>query len=192
VEGRSFSGGAFDWLTAFSLMTGLALVSGYILLGATWLIMKTDGETQRWARKTASYIILFVSLFMGLVSLSMPFLNDDVRALWFSLPNFFYLLPMPLLSIFLVIWLWIDLRKEREYRPFFLSIGLFVLNYIGLGISLWPWVVPFEITIWQAAAAPESQSLLLVGTAIMLPLVLAYTGYCYYVFKGKSSDEAAY
>lgn len=192
VEGRSFSGGAFDWLTAFSLMTGLALVSGYILLGATWLIMKTDGETQRWARKTASYIILFVSLFMGLVSLSMPFLNDDVRALWFSLPNFFYLLPMPLLSIFLVIWLWIDLRKEREYRPFFLSIGLFVLNYIGLGISLWPWVVPFEITIWQAAAAPESQSLLLVGTAIMLPLVLAYTGYCYYVFKGKTSDEAAY
>jgi cytochrome d ubiquinol oxidase subunit II len=192
VDGRSFSGGAFDWLSAFSLMTGLALVSGYILLGATWLIMKTDGETQRWARKTAGYVIVFVGLFMALVSLSMPFLNADIKALWFSLPNFYYLLPMPLLSILLVILLWIHLRKKSEYLPFFLSIGLFVMNYIGLGISLWPWVVPFEITIWQAAAAPESQSLLLVGTAIMLPLVLAYTGYCYYVFKGKSSDEAAY
>ena len=192
VDGRSFSGGAFDWLSAFSLMTGLALVSGYILLGATWLIMKTDGETQRWARKTAGYVIVFVGLFMALVSLSMPFLNTDIKALWFSLPNFYYLLPMPLLSVILVVFLWIHLHKKSEYLPFFLSIGLFVMNYIGLGISLWPWVVPFEITIWQAAAAPESQSLLLVGTAIMLPLVLAYTGYCYYVFKGKSSDEATY
>ena len=192
VDGRSFSGGPFDWLTAFSTMTGLALVCGYILLGATWLIMKTDGETQQWARKCAVYITVFVALFMGLVSLSMPFLNPDVKALWFSLPNFFYLLPMPVLSIVLIILLWSDLHTKREYRPFLLSIGLFVLNYIGLGISLWPWIVPFEITIWQAAAAPESQSLMLVGTVIMLPLVLGYTGYCYYVFKGKTSDEAVY
>ncbi len=129
---------------------------------------------------------------MGLVSLSMPFLNPDVKALWFSLPNFFFLLPMPLLSADVFVLLWYDIHKQREYRPFFLGIGLFVLNYIGLGISLWPWIVPFEITIWQAAAAPESQSLMLIGTVIMLPLILAYTGYCFYVFRGKSSDETVY
>jgi cytochrome d ubiquinol oxidase subunit II len=192
VEGRSFVGGPFDWLTAFSIMTGLALVFGYMLMGSTWLIMKTDGETQQWARQCAGYITVFVALFMGLVSLCMPFINADIRALWFSLPNFFYLLPMPVLSVVLVALLWRDLRHGREYRPFFLAIGLFVLNYIGLGISLWPWIVPFEITIWQAAAAPESQSLMLVGTAVMLPLVLAYTGYCYYVFRGKTGHEPTY
>ncbi|NNL75706.1 MAG: ubiquinol oxidase subunit II, partial [Desulfobacterales bacterium] len=75
---------------------------------------------------------------------------------------------------------------------FLLSLGIFLMNYIGLGISLWPWLVPYEIDIWQAAAAPESQSLLLIGTVIMLPLVLTYTGYCYYIFRGKSSHEATY
>ena len=88
--------------------------------------------------------------------------------------------------------LWRDLKNRREYRPFFISLGIFLLNYIGLGTSMWPWIVPFEVSFRQAAAAPESQSLLLVGTAVMLPLVLAYTGYCYYIFRGKASHEAAY
>ncbi|MGB5987335.1 MAG: cytochrome d ubiquinol oxidase subunit II [Desulfobacterales bacterium] len=192
VEGRSFAGGGWDWISAFSIMTGLALVCGYILLGATWLIMKTEGETQAWARKSAGYILVFVVLFMGLVSLCMPFLNPDIKKLWFSLPNFIYLLPMPLLSAVCLVLLIRDIKMGREFRPFFLSIALFVLNYIGLGISMWPWIVPFEITIWQAAAAPASQSLLLVGTGIMLPLVLAYTAYCYYIFRGKTSHEATY
>jgi len=192
VAGRGFAGSAFDWLSAFSIMTGFALVCGYTLLGATWLVMKTEGTTQDWARKCAGYILGYVGLFMGLVSLSMPFINEDVRALWFSLPNFFLLLPMPLLSIGVFVLLWHDLRAQRENRPFFLSLGLFLLNYIGLGISLWPWLVPYEITLWQAAAAPESQSLLLIGTVIMLPLILAYTGYCYYVFRGKTTHEATY
>jgi cytochrome d ubiquinol oxidase subunit II len=154
--------------------------------------MKTENATQAWARKCAAYLLVFVALFMALVSISMPFLNADVKNLWFSLPNFFILLPMPLFSIVIVVWLARDLKAQKEYRPFFLSLGIFLLNYIGLGISLWPWLVPFEITLWQAAAAPESQSLLLVGTVIMLPLVLAYTGYCYYIFRGKTSHEAAY
>lgn len=98
----------------------------------------------------------------------------------------------PLFSAVIVVWLARDLRTQREYRPFFLSLGIFLLNYIGLGISLWPWLVPFEITFQQAAAAPESQSLLLIGTVIMLPLVLTYTGYCYYIFRGKTSHEATY
>ena len=192
VEGRSFAGGPLDWLSAFSVMTGLALVCGYALLGSTWLIMKTDAVTQEWARKCASYVLALVALFMGLVSLCMPFLNADVKNLWFSLPNFVFLLPMPLLSVIGIILLWRDLHSGREFRPFFVSLGLFLLNYIGLGTSLWPWLVPYRVNIWQAAAAPESQSLLLVGTLIMLPLVLTYTGYCYYIFRGKTSHEATY
>jgi cytochrome d ubiquinol oxidase subunit II len=129
---------------------------------------------------------------MVLVSIIMPIMNQEIRNLWFSLPNLFLLLPMPLLSLALFVVVWRDLHTEREKRPFLLSIGIFLMNYIGLGISLWPWLVPFAIDFRQAAAAPPSQSLLLVGTVLLLPLVLAYTGYCFYVFRGKASHEAAY
>lgn len=192
VAGRSFAGGAFDWLNAYSVMTGVALVFGYALLGATWLLMKTDGATQRWARKCASYVLVYVGLFLVIVSISMPALNPDVKSLWFSLPNFFYLLPVPLLTAALFILIWRDLRAEKEYRPFFLSIGIFLLSYLGLGISLWPWVVPFAVSFRQAAAMPQSLSFLLVGTAVMLPVVLGYTAYCYYLFRGKASHESNY
>jgi cytochrome d ubiquinol oxidase subunit II len=194
VDGRSFSGGPFDWLNAFSVMTGVALVTGYALLGATWVIMKADGETQEWARGCAKYVMLYVAVFMGLVSLTMPLMNSDIRELWFSLPNFYFLQPMPILSVVFFILLWRDLRSEREFRPFFLTLGIFFMNYIGIGVSTWPWLVPFELTLWDVAAAPESQSLLLVGTIFLLPCVLAYTGYCFYVFRGKASHEheAAY
>jgi cytochrome d ubiquinol oxidase subunit II len=194
VEGRTFAGGALEWISPFSLMTGLGLVFGYSLLGATWTIMKTEGETQAWARKSAKVVTLLVILFMGLVSLSMPLMNPDIKQLWFSLPNFFFLQPMPILSAVFAFMLWRDLRSEREFRPFFLTLGIFLMNYIGIGVSTWPWLVPFEVTFWSAAAAPEAQSLLLVGTVFLLPCVLAYTGYCFYVFRGKASHEhdAAY
>ena len=192
VEGRSFAGGSFDWLNAYSVMTGVAVVFGYALLGSTWLVMKTDGITQDWARKCASYVLGYVGLFLGIVSVSMPVMNADVRALWFSLPNLFYLLPVPLLTASLFVMIWRDLHRGREVRPFLMSIGVFLMGYIGLGISLWPWLVPFEITFRQAAAASTSQSLLLVGTAVMLPLVLTYTAFCYYLFRGKASHESAY
>ena len=192
VDGRHFAGGPLDWLSAFSVMTGLALVCGYALLGSTWLIMKTEDMTQDWANKCAAYVLAFVALFMALVSLSMPFINADIKNLWFSLPNFFMLLPMPLLSALIVVLLWRDLKTRKERRPFFLSLGIFLMNYIGLGISLWPWLVPYEVNIWQAAAVAESQSLLLVGTVIMLPVILTYTGYCYYIFRGKTSHETIY
>ena len=192
VEGRSFAGGAFDWLTAYSVMTGVAVICGYTLLGSTWLVMKTDGVTQEWARKCASYVLGYVGLFLGIVSISMPMMDANVKALWFTLPNFFFLLPIPLTTLALFVLIWRDLHRGKEARPFFLSIGVFLTGYLGLGISLWPWLVPFAITFRQAAAAPTSQSLLLVGTAIMLPLVLAYTGFCYYLFRGKASHESAY
>jgi cytochrome d ubiquinol oxidase subunit II len=192
VEGRQFAGNSFDWLNAFSVMVGLALVSGYALLGSTWLVMKTDEDTQRWARKCAGYVLAYVLVFISLVTISMPYMHPFIRSLWFTAPNIYFLIPMPLISLVLIGTIWRDLHTQREFRPFLLSLAIFLLCYIGIGVSLWPWLVPFEVTIWQAAAAPESQSLLLVGTIIMLPLVLAYTGYCYYVFRGKSSHETAY
>ncbi len=192
VSGRQFAGGPLDWLSWFSVMTGVALVCGYALLGATWVIMKTDHETQDWARKCAGYVLAYVGFFMALVSICMPLMNPDIWKLWFSLPNFFILQPLPLLSIVFFVMLWRDLHHGREYRPFFLSIGIFLMNYAGLGISTWPWLVPFEVSFRQAAAAPESQSLLLVGTVVLLPLVLVYTGFCFYIFRGKSSHEAIY
>ena len=192
VEGRSYTGGAFDWLNAYSVMTGMAVVFGYAMLGSTWLVMKTDGETRDWARKSASYTIGYVAIFLAIVSISMPLMNEAIRLLWFSLPNFFILLPIPTASLVMLIFIWRDLHTDREYRPFFLSFGIFLTGYLGIAISMWPYVVPFEITFRQAAAAPESQSLLLVGTVILLPVILLYTGYCYYIFRGKASHENMY
>jgi cytochrome d ubiquinol oxidase subunit II len=192
ISGRSFAGGSFDWLNAYSVMTGIALIFGYALLGATWLVMKTDGETQQWARKTASYVLGYVGVGIALVSISMPVMNEAIRTRWFSLPNFFFLLPIPLATAVMFGFIWRDLHTDREYRPFILSVGVFFTGYLGLGISLWPWLVPFSVTYRQAAAVAESQSLLLVGTAIMLPVVLGYTIFCYYIFRGKTSDEALY
>jgi cytochrome d ubiquinol oxidase subunit II len=137
-------------------------------------------------------VIGFVAIFLAVVSISMPIMNADIRTLWFSLPNVFFLLPIPIASLILLITIWRDLQAGKEYRPFFLSFGVFLTGYLGIVISTWPYIVPFEITFHQAAAAPESQSLLLVGTIIMLPVVLIYTAYCYYIFRGKASHESAY
>ena len=192
VTGRSFSGGAWDWLNAFSVMTGVALVCGYALLGSTWLIMKTEDITREWARKCTYYLFGYVAFFMGLVSLCMPLMDERIKELWFSLPNFYYLQIMPLLCVVMFIYLWRRLGQGDDYKPFFLTLGIFLMNYIGIGVSTWPWLVPYQVTFQRAAAAPESQSLLLVGAVVMLPVVLAYTGYCYWVFRGKASHKAGY
>jgi cytochrome d ubiquinol oxidase subunit II len=192
VQGRNFAGGPFDWVSGFSVMTGMALVFGYALLGATWLIMKTEDTTQEWARKVASYVLGFVGVFMALVSLSVPFLNYDIRILWFSTPNFWWLLPIPVSTGVLFGYIWRSIHKGHEYTPFLCSIGVFLLGYIGLGISLWPWIVPFALTFEQAAAAATSQSLLLIGAGVMLPVVLGYTAYCYYIFRGKTDHAPLY
>ena len=192
VSGRTFSGGAFDWLNAFSVMTGVALVAGYALLGAAWLIMKTEDVTQEWARKCTGYLFWHVALFMGLVSLCMPIMDTRIRELWFDPVNFTFLSVMPVSCMVLFWMVWQDLRNKNEYRPFFLIQGIFLMNYIGIGVSTWPWLVPYRVTFRDAAAAAESQSLLLIGAVIMLPVVLAYTGYCYWIFRGKSSHETSY
>lgn len=192
VENRAFAGNPFDWLSGFSIMAGLAVVAGYILLGATWLVMKMDGETQDWARKTAKYILLFVGLFMGLVSLWVPFLDNDLHVRWFSTPNIYYLMPLPVVTGLTFVMLWRSLHRGDEYKPFLLSLGMFFLGYIGLAISLWPWIVPYQVTLWDGAAAGTSLSLMLIGAVIMLPVILGYTAFCYYTFRGKTGHEETY
>lgn len=193
IANETYIGGPFDWATGFSVMTGIAMIFGYALLGSTWLIMKTEDITQEWSRKVSAYVLAFVGIFMALVSISVPFIDERIKHFWFDLPNLYYLLPIPLLTLYLFIRIWIDVHaKEAEYRPFLSSIAIFGLGYLGLALSIFPYIIPYKYTIWDAAASGPGLSLMLVGVIPALPVILGYTAYCYYVFRGKSSHEHLY
>ena len=193
VDGRNFSGGPLDWATGFSALTAIALVFGYMLLGSTWLVMKTEDKTQEWARKAASYSLTLVGFFIVLISVMMPTINSDIKHFWFNTNSFYFLMILPLISLVLFFIIWSDLRSKRaENRPFLLALGIFLTCYLGMGISFAPWIIPFHYTIWQAAASGPGLSLMLVGVIPLLPLILAYTGYCYYIFRGKTGHEHMY
>jgi cytochrome d ubiquinol oxidase subunit II len=192
VEGRHFSGGPFDWATPFAMMTGVALICGYALLGSTWVIMKTEAGTQVWARRVSRYVLLYMILFMSAVSLWLPFLKDEIYRRWFTWPSILHLSPIPITATILMIMLIQSLRHNKEIQPFLFTIGLFTLNYIGLLICIYPWIVPHSVQFSDAAAVGPSLSLMLVGVAITLPMILIYTAYNYYIFRGKSSHEDLY
>ena len=194
VSGGQYAGGAFDWLTPFSLMTGVALVAGYALLGSTWLIAKSTGRLHDWAQRMAVRLTLAVIVFMGIVSLWVPFLNERIAHRWFDWPNIFYLSPVPLLVAVTGYGLWRTVRHAggREILPFLLAMLLFLLGFLGLAISLWPNLIPPDVTIWEAAAPRSSQMFLLVGMLILLPVLLAYVGYTYWVFRGKVGEDVGY
>jgi cytochrome bd ubiquinol oxidase subunit II len=192
VENRSFAGGMFDWLSPFSVLTGLALISGYALLGASWLIMKTTGPLQQRCYALARRLLLAVLAFVGIVSVWTPLLDPNIAARWFSWPNIAYLSPVPVVTAAVAWWHWRSLERGREALPFVLTMALFLLSFLGLGISLWPNIVPPEISIWEAAAPPETQVFVLIGTAILLPIVLGYTVVTYYVFRGKVRPGEGY
>ncbi len=189
VEGRQFVGGTWDWLTPFTLMTGVGLVLGYGLLGATWCVMKTTGELEIWARRVALRFLAATIVVMGVVSLWVPFLGREIESRWFSWPNIAFLAPVPLLTAFVAYQIYRTLQEGRHYWPFLLSIVLFLLGFLGLGISLFPYIVPPNVTIWQAANTPDSQLFALVGYAFALPITFAYTAYAYWVFRGKVAEE---
>ena len=192
VTGRDFSGGPFDWATPFSLLTGLGLLAGYVLLGAGWLILKTDGALQDWAYKIAKRALAAVLIFVALVSLTTPLLEQAIAARWFSWPNIAYLAPVPIATALLTLGLWRALVRRRELAPLLYGFGLFGLSYLGLAISLWPNVVPPGISIWQAASAPVSQLFMLVGALLVVPVMLGYIAYSYWVFRGKVRADSGY
>ena len=192
VENRQFAGGMFDWLSPFSVLTGAALISGYALLGATWLVMKTEGELQDRCYRLARGLLLAVLAFVGIVSLWTPLLNPEIAARWFTWPNIAYLSPVPVVTALVALGHWRALARKREVLPFVLSLVLFLLSFLGLGISLWPNVIPPDISIWEAAAPPETQIFVLVGVLPLLPVILAYTAFTYFVFRGKVRPGAGY
>jgi cytochrome d ubiquinol oxidase subunit II len=189
VQGRDYAGGMLDWLTPFSLLCGVALVAGYALLGATWMIWRSTGPLQAWCRRMARRLLLAVIVFVGVVSLWTPLLSDAIAQRWFSWPNLLYLSPVPLVTAGLAVWLW-QASADREVLPFVLAMGLFLLSYLGLAVSLWPNLIPPEISIWQAASPPESQVFLLVGMSFLIPTLIFYTAYSYWVFRGKVTHES--
>jgi cytochrome bd ubiquinol oxidase subunit II len=192
IEQGAFAGGAFDWLSPFALMSGAGLVCGYALLGAGWLAMKTTGSARDWGFAAMRRLVPLLALFIVVVSLWTPWQHPAVAARWFAWPNLLLLSPVPLLTAALLALLWRAVGRRQEVLPFWLTIGLFGLCYAGLAISLYPYVVPPDITLWQAAAAPGSLVFLLVGIGVLLPVILAYTAYAYWVFRGKVDPGSAY
>jgi cytochrome d ubiquinol oxidase subunit II len=192
VANRQFAGGHFDWATPFTLLCGLALIAGYALLGATFLIMKTEGEVAERARRQAKLLLLVVLGFMALVSLYTPYAFERIANRWFSLPNFYYLWPVPLVTALVAYLLWRWLGKGREALPFIATIVLFLLGYLGLVISSFPYLVPPSLTVWDTAAAPASQIFMLIGTVFLLPIILGYVVFVYWLFRGKVREGEAY
>jgi cytochrome d ubiquinol oxidase subunit II len=192
IENGAFAGGAFEWATPFALICSLGVVTGYALLGATWLILKTDGEMARLAREHAYKLLIGVIFFMAVVSLWTPLSIPQIAERWFSIPNIFYLWPVPVVTALVAYAGWIGLQREYDALPFLSAIGLFLLGYFGLAISWFPYLVPPSVTIWDAAAVPVSQIFMLVGTLFLLPMILGYTAMIYWVFRGKVPEGASY
>jgi cytochrome d ubiquinol oxidase subunit II len=192
VENGAYAGGPYDWATPFGLLCGLSLIAGYGLLGATWLAMKTEGAVAVRARKQSKVFLIAVLVFMALVSLSTPLLQERIAERWFSLPNFYYLWPVPVVTALTAFACWRWIEQERDAPPFLAAVALFMLGYLGLVISSFPYLVPPTLTIWDTAGAPSSQIFMLVGTLILLPFVLGYVVLVYWLFRGKVREGESY
>ena len=187
-----YAGGALDWITPFSLFTGVGLVVAYMLLGSTWLVMKTDGELQRQMRLRTQHWVWALLAVIAAISLWTPLAHAPIAARWFSLPNLVYFAPVPLLVVAVAYWLLRSLKRGGEAAPFLLTLALVFLGYSGLGISLWPNVIPPGTTIWQAAAPPQSLGFTLVGALLIIPVILMYTAFGYWIFRGKVRSGDGY
>jgi cytochrome d ubiquinol oxidase subunit II len=185
VEGRAYAGGWLDWLSAYSLLTGAGVVAGYALLGSCWLALKVEGSAESKAFGFAKWAAWATLGLMAAVSLATPFLAGQYYQRWFTEPMIFWLAPVPLITGIVAITLLRSLGNRHAWLPFVLTLVLFLLGMIGLGASMWPWVVPQSVSIWDAAAPYRSQVFMLVGVAIIMPLILIYTGWAYWVFRGK-------
>jgi cytochrome bd ubiquinol oxidase subunit II len=192
VDGNHFGGGAFDWFNPFSLMCGFGLVVGYAFLGACWLIMKTVEGVEQIARRLARPLCIVFLAFIVIVSIWTPLEFDRIAARWFSVPNMYYLAPIPLLTLVLAVTSWRGIVGAHPSLAFVGAVGLFVMAFIGLVISTMPYMVPPTITLWQAAAAPKSQGFILGGMSFLVPVILGYTVFVYRTFRGKVRPGEGY
>lgn len=185
MDGRDYAGAPLAWLTPFSLFVGAALVCGYALLGAGWLLLKTEGALQEKVWEIYRPLLVLVFLAVATISLWTPLADPRISARWFAWPNTVILLPVPALVALLAYALLRAVQNRQERRPFVLTLGLFLLSYLGLAISLWPNIIPPAVTIWDAASPAESQGFMLIGTLVLLPIIIGYTAYSYWIFRGK-------
>ncbi|WP_135212763.1 cytochrome d ubiquinol oxidase subunit II [Vitreimonas flagellata] len=198
LENGQFAGGPLDWLTPFSLLVAASLVAGYALLGATWLVFKTQGELFERARAWVKQLALFTALAMGAVSLATLGVDPRVTERWgltmtsVDWPTFIKLAPLPILAAVICYLLWRGADQRRHFAPYLYAVGLFLIGYLGLAFSLWPYIVPFAMTPADAAAADNALSLMLWGAIPMLPIILGYTAYVYWIFRAKVDNDAAY
>jgi cytochrome bd ubiquinol oxidase subunit II len=192
VDGRHFAGTSFDWVAPFPLAVGVALMFGYGLLGATWLVLKTEGDLQNWARRGGMVCLFAVLIAILAVSIWTPMTRPDIAQRWFSWPNIAFLSPVPAITALIAIGEWYALRHRYDLLPFLGAIGLFLMSFIGIAISLAPLIVPYHYTLWQAASSESTQAFLLIGTLFLLPVILMYTAWSYWVFRGKVREGTAY
>jgi cytochrome d ubiquinol oxidase subunit II len=189
VVNGTYAGGWLDWLSPFTVLTGVSVVLGYALLGSTWLIWKTDGTGQVHARRLAMKLAIGTVVAMAAVSVATPYLHYDYWRRWFSMPNVLFTAQVPLLVLVTsAIFVW-SLRRGAERLPFLMTLALFVLNFVGLSISVFPYLVPRAVTIWDAAAPASSQRFMLAGVSVIMPVIIAYTGWAYWVFRGKAGTH---
>ena len=192
VANRAFTGGAFDWLAPFPLFCGFGLVIAYALLGCGWLVMKTEGHLQQQMYKVLKPLTLVMLAVLAVISLWTPLAHDAIAARWFSFPNILFFLPVPLLVLVCVAALFHSVSRHLHYTPFFAALGLVFLGFTGLGISIWPMIIPPVIDYEMAAAPGESLSFMLVGALFIIPVILVYTWWSYYVFRGKITHDQGY
>lgn len=192
VKDGAYAGGWFDWLTPFTLLTGAGVIVAYLLLGAGWLILKTEGHLRDDAYRLARPLLFAVLAAIVAVSLATPFLQGEYWRRWFTWPTVALAAPVPLLVGLVALALIRALAARRDRWPFILTLALFALCFAGLGISMFPWIVPGALTIHDAAAPEKSQRFLMTGVVLMIPVILAYTGYAYWVFRGKVDPQAGY
>ncbi|EIC83025.1 cytochrome d ubiquinol oxidase subunit II [Serratia sp. M24T3] len=192
VVNRVYAGGAMDWLTPFTVFCGLGLIVAYALLGATWLTMKTEGNLQTRMHDLTKPLLYVLLAVLAVVSIWTPLTHADIAHRWFSTPNLFWFLPVPVLVLLVSFWLIKAVNRNAHYAPFVLTLALVFLGYSGLGISVWPNIIPPSITYWQAASPPASQGFILVGALFIIPIILVYTFWSYYVFRGKVTPDQGY
>jgi cytochrome d ubiquinol oxidase subunit II len=192
VVDRAYAGGPFDWISPFSMFTGLGLIVAYALLGSTWLIMKTEGTLQQHAYRITHKLVWALLAAIVAISIWTPLLDASIAERWFGMPNLFWFAPVPLLVMASALLLLKSIKQRRQAMPFLMTLALIFLGYSGLGISIWPNIIPPSVSIWAASSPPQSQGFILVGALLIIPVILGYTIWAYYVFRGKLKHGEGY